>query len=630
MTSPASSAAPPIELDRLDTLPRLFRARVAATPQAPAYRAFDPATQAWRTYRWAEIAAEVERWIAAFTALELPRGARVAILLPNGIHSVCADQAALACALTPVPLHAIDTPGSLGFVLADSEASVLIVGQYEVWRRIAELGAPAVALKQVVVTAREPLPAQDDAGASGVRVQRLDEWLPSAAPSAAVQPPTADDLAAIVYTSGTTGRPKGVMLSHRNVLANLRGALARVRADAGDVFLSFLPLSHTFERTVGYYLPIAAGSMVAFARSPALLLEDFASQRPTVLVSVPRIYERVVARLQAQRAASHPLVQKLFDAAVDTGWRRFRRAQRLPVEQDAPALRDALVAATAGRLVGGKVRRAFGGRLRVAVSGGAPLPPNVARQMLGLGVPVVQGYGLTESAPIIAANALDDNDPSSVGRPLADTEVRFGERQELEVRSASVMRGYWKRPEDTRAVLSEDGWLATGDQAELVQGRLKIVGRVKDIIVTSTGEKIAPVDVEQAITADPLFEQALVVGEGRPFMAAVVVLKREAWLPLARTLGLDAESEDTEAAARLAQQSGAREALLRRIAAACLEVPHYAVPRVVWPVFDAWTMENGLMTPTLKLKRNALMKRYEAEIAALFASRVREPAALAR
>jgi long-chain acyl-CoA synthetase len=613
--------APRVTLRDADTLPALFRARVRATPGAEAYCEFDPRTQRWQAVDWSALAGRVDAWIAALAALQLPAASRVAILLPNSVAAVCADLAALSLGHVPVPLHAMDTPGSLAFVVADSGAAVLVVQHYETWHRIAELGPAQPALRQVIVTGHEPLPGDDATGAERRLAMRVTDWLDAAtaAPPAASQEagraaaPRPQDLAAIVYTSGTTGRPKGVMLTHANVLANLRAALGRVQARSDDRFLSFLPLSHTFERTVGYYLPMATGSAVSFARGPAHLPEDFASQRPTVLVSVPRIYERVVAKMQQQRAASGAVAQRAFDAAVAAGWRRFRRTQRLRVEETVPAWRDALLWSLIGARIARRVQAGFGGRLRVAVSGGAPLPPQVARWLIGLGVPIVQGYGLTESAPIIAANALDDNDPSTVGRPVEGTEIRFGERQELQVRSASVMAGYWNRPDDTRAVLSADGWLSTGDQAELVDGRLRIVGRVKEIIVTSTGEKIAPVDVEQAISADPLFEQALVIGEGRPFMAAVVVLKEAPWRVLARTLAID------PADAAAAAGSAVREALAARVKSACIELPHYAVPRAVWPVFDAWTVENGLMTPTLKLKRNALMQRYASEIARLYA-----------
>ena len=377
-----------------------------------------------------------------------------------------------------------------------------------------------------------------------------------------------------------------------------------------DVFLSFLPLSHTFERTAGYYLPIAAGCCVAYARSVAQLAEDLRTVRPTILISVPRIYERVYSKLQEMLAGS-PVKRRLFESAEAVGWRRFCRRQRLAIDNPGSAMLDALAWPLLDLLVARRMRAQFGGRVRVAVSGGAPLSQPIAHCFLGLGLPVLQGYGMTETSPVVSVNTPDDNDPATVGRPLPGVEVRIGDNRELLVRGSNVMRGYWKRDEDT-ARSFVDGWLRTGDQAAIEDGRIRILGRVKEIIVTSTGEKIAPVDLELAITADPLFEQAYVFGDNRPFIACVVVLARAEWARLAASLNLDpvaATSPETEIA---------RAAVLERITSLTRAFPHYAQPRAVSATLEPWTVENSLMTPTLKLKRNNLAGHYAAKIEALY------------
>ena len=275
-----------------------------------------------------------------------------------------------------------------------------------------------------------------------------------------------------------------------------------------------------------------------------------------------------------------------------------------------PAL-DALAWPLLDLLVGRRMRASFGGRLRIAVSGGAALALPIARCFLGLGLPVLQGYGMTETSPVVADNAPDDNDPPTVGRALAGVEVRIAENRELVVRGPNVMRGYWKRDDDTaRAVV--DGWLRTGDQAAIEGGRIRILGRLKEIIVTSTGEKIAPADLELAITADPLFEQAYVFGDNRPFIACMVVLARASWVRLASDLGLD------PLAPASLEARAARAAVLEKIASLAREFPYYARPRAVSITLEPWTIENGLMTPTLKLKRNNLAARYASEIDALY------------
>ena len=257
--------------------------------------------------------------------------------------------------------------------------------------------------------------------------------------------------------------------------------------------------------------------------------------------------------------------------------------------------------------------------MRVAVSGGAPLSSTIAHCFLGLGVPVVQGYGMTETSPVVAANAPDDNDPATVGRPLAGVEVRIGANRELQMRGTSVMRGYWKRDEDTVNAFV-DGWQRTGDEAAIEGGRIRILGRVKEIIVTSTGEKIAPADLELAITADPLFEQAYVFGDNRPFIACIVVLGQAAWERFAAELHRDAT-----ALASL-QARTARDAALQRIRELTHSFPHYAQPRAVALTLAPWTIKNTLITPTptptptptLKLKRNNLAARFAPQIEQLY------------
>lgn len=590
----------PADLSAIRTLAELTAWRVAKTPQAEAYRQFDEARNTWASVSWQAFGERVGRFSRAMTALGLQHGDRVAVLLPNTLDAVSVDQAALAIGGVPVPMHAIDNPASIAYILADSGAALLVADTKEQWQAIAATGAVPPTLRHVVLRECDKSPQGE-----APTVLSLDVFLGRgevAAVAEAPRGPSEEDLATLVYTSGTTGKPKGVMLTHRNVLANVKSIQEHLAPRADDVFLSFLPLSHTFERTCGYYLPIACGASVAFARSVTHLPEDMRTVRPTILVSVPRIYERVYAKVQSMLEAS-PAKQKLFRLAQETGWRRFCREQKLPVGQGGSPLLDAIAWPLLSRLVAKPLLAQFGGRLRVAVSGGAALSQPIAHTFLGLGLPVVQGYGMTESAPVVAANTPEDNDPATVGRPLPGVEVTIGENKELLVRGPNVMRGYWKREEDTARAL-EGGWLHTGDQAAIENGRVRILGRVKEIIVTSTGEKIAPVDLEMAIVADPLFEQAYAFGDNRPFISSIVVLGREPWERMARGLGLDpAKPESLEAPAAVG-------AALERIRELTKAFPHYAQPRAVALTREPWTVENGLITPTLKLKRNNLVARY--------------------
>ncbi|AFU46122.1 AMP-dependent synthetase and ligase [Acidovorax sp. KKS102] len=609
----------PADIASVQTLPQLLAYRAARTPQAEAYRAFDSSRQAWASLTWAQTAERVNTWAQALAAMQLPPAARVAILLPNGLHAMCADQATLATGGVPVPLHAIDNPGSIAYILADCEASMLIVSQAEQWEKIRAVGTPFPALRAVVITddddAFKPTPASIDSPAVG----SLAQWLTGAGQTGAPTTrmgPQADDLAAIVYTSGTTGKPKGVMLTHRNVVSDVKAVLERIAPTVDDVFLSFLPLSHTFERTGGYYLPIAAGSCVAYARSVAQLAEDLKTIRPTVLVSVPRIYERIHAKL-IEKLSPTPWKMQLYEAAQNKGWARFCAAQRLPAptpdaSSQAAGWMAALPWPVLHALVAKPLLAQFGGRVRVAVSGGAPLSPTIAKCFLGLGLPLIQGYGMTETAPVVSVNALDDNDPACVGKALPGVEVRIGDNHELQVRGPIVMKGYWKRPEDTAKILSPDGWLGTGDQADIVNGRIYIKGRIKEIIVTSTGEKVPPGDLELALLADPLLEQAFVVGENRPFIACVAVLNAGEWPRLAADLGLNPQAADS------LNHPSVHRAVLARIEKNTASFARYAVPRTVHLTLEPWTIENTFMTPTLKLKRNNLMAHFAEAIEGMY------------
>jgi long-chain acyl-CoA synthetase len=393
------------------------------------------------------------------------------------------------------------------------------------------------------------------------------------------------------------------------MLTNAHAATQKMAVRRDDVFLSFLPLSHTFERTVGYYLTVMTGSVTAYARSVQQLSEDLITIRPTILVSVPRVYERVYATIRARLAEGPPLRRKLFEKAVDVGWRRFEHAQGRAKRSS-----DFLLWPLLDALVASKIRARLGGDLRAALSGGAALPPDISRVFIGLGVTILQGYGLTESSPIISANSLEDNLPASVGTPVRDVEVRLGDNGALHARGPNVMLGYWNNPEATAAMFTADGWLNTGDTARIdEQGHIFITGRLKEIIVLSNGEKVSPMDVEAAIMRDPLFEQVMLIGEGRPYLSALAVVGGNEWAKAAAALELDPEAEASLQDDRVLKQA------LDRIGAQMREFPGFAQVRRVTLTRAPWTVENGLLTPTLKLKRAKVLEHFNAELDAMYA-----------
>jgi long-chain acyl-CoA synthetase len=595
-----------IPIERARTLDGLFYQRVRRSPSRVAYRHYDRSAEAWREWTWAEMGALVGRWRAALAREQVAPGDRVGILLRNCPEWVVFDQAALSLGLVTVPFYTDDRADNAAYIVADAAIKVLLVQDANRWGRIrAALGESACPQRVIVA----------ESGKEAERLVREDpravlaaDWVPREGPGLRQRDGDANALATIVYTSGTTGRAKGVMLSHANLLSNAQASLTMVDCYQEDLFLSFLPLSHTLERTAGYYLPMLAGASVAFARSIPQLAEDLQQIRPTGLFAVPRVFERVYRRLLDQIQGRPAPVRWLFWLAVQAGWLSFEHGQGRrgwhPLLVVWPFLR---------RKVAIPVLAKLGGRLRITVSGGAPLPREVAHLFIGLGLPLLQGYGLTETSPVVSVNRLEDNDPESVGVPLRNLEVRIGREDELLIRGPSVMLGYWNNHAATAQMIDSEGWLHSGDQARIRNGHVYITGRIKDILVLSNGEKVPPADMEMAITLDPLFEQVLVVGEGRSFLSALVVLAADLWNGLALEYGLDPESEQSLDNPRLHKD------LLGRIREALREFPGYAKIRRISLSLEPWSVDNGLLTPTLKVKRGEVLSRYAAQIERMYA-----------
>lgn len=521
----------------------------------------------WRNEAWLDVCAGdvlalAARWQEGFRRAGLQAGDRVALCVKNSVNWVAIDMAALGLGLVVVPLYINDNAENIAWCVEHAEARLLVL---ENLRLLGSLSFAAEHdIELIILQGEAPVPTHS-----------VDEWLPAAAMPFEIARLERGALASIVYTSGTTGRPKGVMLSHGNILSNVEAILQIVQVFETDVLLSVLPLSHMFERTCGYYTPLAAGATVVYARGIGQLAEDIASQKPTVLIAVPRVFERFLARVE-QALATSLLKRLVFHMAVWLGWRVFSRRATWPERAIRRPLRRAVAQPIFARL---------GGRLRLTVVGGAPLEARVAQTLCGLGLNLIQGYGLTETAPVVSANREGDNDPLSVGRALSGIEVRSNDAHELLVRAPSVMLGYWRNPEATAAALDPEGWFNTGDLVDFRGGRIYIKGRSKDVLVLSSGEKLPPQEVETAILDDGLFEQVMLVGEGRPYLTLLAVSR---------------EPDEK----KLLQHANAR---LRHF-------PRWVRIRRVIALTDPWTVEEGLLTPTLKVKRGVVSRRFEALI----------------
>ena len=587
-----------ISYEDAKTLDGLFRERVKLSPDRAAYSDFNPNTGRWRSRTWGEMYAAIGRWQAGFAADGLAPGDRVALMQRNSPEWVMFDQAAYGEGLVVVPLYTVDRPDNVAYILADCGARLVLFDTQEQWAQFRALNLDLPGVERILVLNPSGAPFDDP------RVKSVADWLAEAGTNRHVTDDSAK-LASIIYTSGTTGRPKGVMLSHANILSNCRDSLTRSTVTADDHILSFLPLSHVFERTVGYYMGIMVGFKTSYARSIALLGEDLESVRPTIFNSVPRVYERVWAAIKVRLEAAPERRRKLFFRTVDIGYARFEHAQGR-----GPWKASFLLWPILKRLVADKVLAKFGGQLRAAGAGGAALAPEIMRVFIGLGLPVLQGYGMTESSPVITSSSNADNLPGSVGKPIPNVEIKIAENGELLVRGPNVMMGYWNNPKATAATI-RDGWLHTGDVARIdANGYVFLTGRIKDIVVLSNGEKMPPGDIEDAVLGDSLFDQVMVFGEGKPYLSVLVVLNPERWQAAAQAANIDVNALASAEAEKL---------VLERISERMRPFPGYAQIRRASISLDPWSVENGLLTPTLKVKRAQIVARSEAELTRIYA-----------
>lgn len=588
----------------VNNLSDLFYERVKRSSDNVAYRYYDESNESWNDLTWKDISKKVELWHAAFRHEGLIKGDRVAIMMSNCPDWVIFDQAAYSLGLVVVPVYTNDRTENIRYILENANVKVFFIEDLSHCKALLE--DETVFNNDGLNELLRIVTNQSIEGYNNPILKQVKNWLPTYTETiqrVVVEP---DDLATVVYTSGTTGRPKGVMLSHNNIFTNAHSGAVFEHFDNDDVFLSFLPLSHMFERTAGYYMPMVIGAKIAYARSIEKLAEDLLTIKPTVLVTVPRIFERVYNKIHDQLAKKSPIAQGLFKLAVNVGWHRFLVQQKR--ENWHPKL---LLWPILNKLVAGKILAKLGGNLQLAVSGGAALAPEIAKTFIGLGLTISQGYGLTETSPIVSTNKLDNNDPFSVGQTMGNVEVALGENDELLVKGPTVMQGYWDNEVATKEVIDEQGWFHTGDKANIKNNHIYITGRIKEIIVLSNGEKVPPSDIELAINSDSLFEQVIVIGEAKPFLVAIITVEKANWNEYAKQLDVP----EDESSLNLDK---VKENILERINKQLANFPGYAKIIRAHIVLKPWDIESGLITPTLKLKRTKIHEKYESELKELY------------
>ena len=562
---------------------------------------------AYQSQSWREVAEQVARMAGGLKALGVEPGDRVALVSENRPEWLIADLGIMAAGAITVPTYTTNTERDHLHILENSGAKGAIVST----RRLAHTFLPAAHQSdplQFVITIRDPNITQQisaDIHLWADVLARSDATVDQIREATAGFQRT--DTACIIYTSGTGGAPKGVMLHHGAILHNCASAidvLTEIGVD-NNVFLSFLPLSHAYEHSAGQFLPIATGAQIYYAEGIDKLAANMEEARPTIMVVVPRLFELLRSRIKRAIEKEGGLRARLFERALTLGKKRFEAPETLTFKE---RVQNALL----DRLVRRKVRKRFGGRLRALVSGGAPLNPEVGDFFAALGLPLMQGYGQTESGPVISVNRPSAPKMNTVGPPLKDTDIRIAEDGEILVRGELVMQGYWRDQTATDQAL-KDGWLHTGDIGIIDQdGHLEITDRKKDIIVSDKGENISPQRVEGMLALQPEIAQVMVYGDHKPYLVGLVVPDAEWLAEWAETQGKPDDLADLADDAELRQALDAAVSRVNRRLANQEKVRRFAVAP------EPFTIENEQMTPTMKVRRHVISAAYREVIEGLY------------
>jgi long-chain acyl-CoA synthetase len=591
--------------DRVATLSQNFEAQA----QKYGARAFlkDKRDKVWTDRSWTEVSAAAGKLRAGLLGLGVRPGDRVAILSENCPEWIIVDQAILGLGAIVVPLYTTSGLEETAHVISDSGAKVIAANGPEMVRKILGLSSsiPDVTAIVAMHSGAESTPA-----ANGTPAVMSAASLSGEAPAAIVEG-SSDDLATLIYTSGTTGTSKGVMLSHGNLLANAEDSLAALGLNNTDMTLSHLPIAHSFERTAGYYTVAMAGGTIAFAESLGQIASNLIEVEPTVVLTVPRLLEVIHSRVMRTVETSPPMRQRLFKMALNAGEQAAdyrNRGKPLP-----PML--ALSMAVFRRLVFARVRGIFGSRIRYLISGGAPLPIEINRFLSAAEVPIVEGYGLTEAAPVVAVNLHNGKTRiGTVGLPLKRIQVQTAPDGELLLRGPNIMRGYYKLEAETKEAIDENGWLHTGDIAKIdVEGYISITDRKKEIIVLSGGKNISPAYVEGKLTGDKFISQACVIGDRRKHLAALVVPDYENLVDFLKENDLDPKNADA-----LAKSKALKSLIQGRIRDINKQLSDVEAVATFTIVPQPFTQENGELTPSLKVRRKIVQAHFKEQIDSMY------------
>ncbi|MBI2619736.1 MAG: long-chain fatty acid--CoA ligase [Ignavibacteriales bacterium] len=559
---------------------------------------------AYRGMTHAEYRRKVELFAMGLAALGIKQGDRLSIVSENRPEWVIADMAMVILRVVNVPIYPTLTPKQIEFIYNDAGVKAAIVSNLFQLNKVIKIKPDVPTLERAVIMTEKGATLSDtvlpfskiyDLGAEFEKTHPayVLESIPKAKP---------DDLLTLIYTSGTTGNPKGVMLTHGNLVSNVKASADVIPFGETDVLLSFLPLCHSFERMAGYYTAMACGATVAYAESVETVRDNLMEVRPTIVTTVPRLFERIYNRMMKQVDSSPPARQKIFHWAVDIGKRysAAKRSGRVPVPLGVKRV-------AAARLVFSKLKQRTGGRIRFFVSGGAALPRLLGEFFEGVGIQIIEGYGLTETSPVLTVNRLDDYKFGTVGRTIPGVEVKIADDGEILARGPNIMKGYYNNPQATKEAIDPDGWFHTGDVGMFDQeGHLVITDRKKHLFVSSGGKNIAPQPIENLFLSNSKFiDQFVLIGDGRMFLTALIVPEFEVLKEFARQNGIRVGSESD-----LVVESNIRELYRKEIDRIQRDLPTFERVRRFELLNQALTVENGEITPTMKVKRKVVEEKF--------------------
>jgi long-chain acyl-CoA synthetase len=548
---------------------------------------------------YAELSSKVDALAASMGRLGISKGDTVVIASYNRPEWAIADLATLKLGAVVVPVYYI--PGHLlpvgyfKYILNDAKVKLIFVQDKETYAIAAQIKPEVPSLQHIVII--------EDTGMEAPELLKFEE-LARAEPLAAEEPVdiSEDDAATIVYTSGTTGEPKGVVLTHKNIVANAASAVKRCKLTPDDVVISYLPLGHMFERTCGQYSVLFEGGCIGYAEDLITVARDAEDVRPTILLAVPRIIEKAYSIAVERVEGSSPFKRGLVLAAV----KNLNEYANRKYKQMSISLWLRFKRHIYNTLVAKKFRSLGGGRIRLIVSGAAPLNRQLAKVLYIMGFNIVEGYGLTEASPVVAVSTVEDNVLGTVGRPIDRVEVKIGENSEILVRGPNVMKGYLNKPKETAEAIDRDGWLHTGDQGKFDErGNLVITGRIKEIIVTASGKNITPTAVESKISGSRFVEHVMVYGDNRKYLVALVAPFRDAV-----EQHVKAKKVSYDSYAQLLEKELIKDVFKKEILKAMTDLASYEQIKAFALIAEPFTVANDLLTPSLKIRRKKIAERY--------------------